>query len=673
MEETTHDIRAADTLEAWQQALAEVPPTPALSGALLQRRDDLFGRFVAWYQRLRSRPRAERRRWQRQLGLSLAGIALLLAVNGAPAGAVGPAATITVTNGTGTIANGDGCSLPEAIINANADNQSGSTDCAAGSGADTISLGTNVTLTAVNDSTYGPTGLPVVISAITIEGNGYTISRDSYAPDFRILAVVNGGNLTLNSITISGGVASGDSLTGHGGGIHASAATVTVSNSTLSGNTATYEGGGIDARNATVTVSNSTLSGNSAQRAGGIYNIESTLSVQNSTLSGNSASFNGGGLENVYATVTVQKSILSGNSANFLGGGISNRFGTVTMQNSTLSGNSARFGGGLGNAYGTVTVQNSTLSGNSAGWGGGIYNFESTLSVQNSTLSDNSASDGGGIFNDDGTVTVENSIVVRQSAGADCTNNGTLTSNGYNIESATSCGFTGTGDQQGVSDVDLNLGALANNGGPTQTMALGSDSVAIDQIPKDVLEANGCGVMVTTDQRGALRAGGTGTTGGSACDVGAYEYASTPLAVTLANFAAQAMSDHILLTWETVSEINNSGFNLYRSASPAAPGELLAFVPSQAPGSTQGASYSFDDTEVSAGQTWYYWLEDVDLNGATALHGPVSATLQAPTAVTLGALEAQAANPGATPWGVLVAGLLAAAGALATRRRWRAR
>ena len=59
-------------------------------------------------------------------------------------------------------------------------------------------------------------------------------------------------------------------------------------------------------------------------------------------------------------------------------------------------------------------------------------------------------------------------------------------------------------------------------------MALGNGSVAIDQISVDMLEANGCGVTVTTDQRGAPRAGGTSTTGGSACDVGAYEYLDAP-------------------------------------------------------------------------------------------------------------------------------------------------
>ncbi|MEZ4770587.1 MAG: choice-of-anchor Q domain-containing protein [Caldilineales bacterium] len=61
---------------------------------------------------------------------------------------------------------------------------------------------------------------------------------------------------------------------------------------------------------------------------------------------------------------------------------------------------------------------------------------------------------------------------------------------------------------------------MADNGGPTQTMALGFGSVALDHIPTSLLEANGCGVTVTTDQRGLPRAGGTGA-GGPACDVGA--------------------------------------------------------------------------------------------------------------------------------------------------------
>jgi len=679
MDERAHRVEQVNVLDAWQQALAEVPQTPALAGA---RRADLFGRFAAWYQRLHNRPRAERRRWQRQLGLSLAGIALLLAVNGAPAGAAGPAATITVDGVT--------CTLADAITAANTNTATGG--CEAGSGADTINLQTNVTLTAVNNTTNDNNGLPVITSAITIEGNGNTISRSS-ATNFRILAVAGGGNLTLNSATVSGGDASNPFTgAGAGGGIF-NYGTLTVQNSTLSGNSARF-GGGIF-NYGTLTVQNSTLSGNSATFGGGIRN-NGTLTVQsNSTLSANSTRQygSGGGIDN-NATLTVQNSTLSGNSARY-GGGIRNN-GTLTVSNSTLSGNSAVFGGGIRNG-GTLTVSNSTFSSNLATSGGGIYNYtNANLTVQNSTFSSNLATNGGGIFNY-GTLTVSNStlsgnsasfgggihnrananltvlssIVALQTAGGDCS--GALTSGGYNIESGTSCGFTGTGDLQNVSSASLALGALANNGGPTQTRALGFGSVALDHIPVGALEANGCGVTVTTDQRGLPRAAGAGA-GGTACDVGAYEAQTPPLAVTLASFDAQAMMDRILLSWQTVSEIDNVGFNLYRSASPAGPDALLALVPSQAPGSTQGAAYSYEDTEVSAGQTWYYWLEDVDLNGATSLHGPVSATLQAPTAVTLDALQAQAASPGSvTSWGALVAALIAAAGVLGVRRRSRAR
>ncbi|MFN2168735.1 MAG: alpha-amylase family glycosyl hydrolase, partial [Anaerolineae bacterium] len=104
-----------------------------------------------------------------------------------------------------------------------------------------------------------------------------------------------------------------------------------------------------------------------------------------------------------------------------------------------------------------------------------------------------------------------------------------------------------------------------------------------------------------------------------------------PLAVTLASFQAQPESGHVLVTWETVSEVANTGFNLYRSPSPKDPGDLLAFLPSQAPGSTAGASYSYQDWTATTGQSYWYWLEDVDTSGTTTLHGPVSVVYQART------------------------------------------
>ena len=108
-----------------------------------------------------------------------------------------------------------------------------------------------------------------------------------------------------------------------------------------------------------------------------------------------------------------------------------------------------------------------------------------------------------------------------------------------------------------------------------------------------------------------------------------------------------------------MSEINNAGFNLYRGLSADGEFTLLANLPSQAPGSTSGASYSYQDADVLAGQTYWYRLEAIDLNGATTLFDPVSVTFQIPTAVTLGGLTAEGATAvgSGLPWLLIVVGL----------------
>ena len=54
---------------------------------------------------------------------------------------------------------------------------------------------------------------------------------------------------------------------------------------------------------------------------------------------------------------------------------------------------------------------------------------------------------------------------------------------------------------------------------------------------------------------------------------------SIPLAVLLAGFNATPQGDAVLVTWETVSELNNQGFNLYRGGSPTAPRPCWATYP----------------------------------------------------------------------------------------------
>ena len=105
-------------------------------------------------------------------------------------------------------------------------------------------------------------------------------------------------------------------------------------------------------------------------------------------------------------------------------------------------------------------------------------------------------------------------------------------------------------------------------------------------------------------------------------------------AVVLTSFSAQAQDGGtILLRWETASELDNLGFNLYRAA---AVGEIGAervqlndtLIRAAHPGSPLGASYEFNDETVRPGMTYLYWLEDVDIYGAATLHGPISVRLE---------------------------------------------
>jgi len=121
------------------------------------------------------------------------------------------------------------------------------------------------------------------------------------------------------------------------------------------------------------------------------------------------------------------------------------------------------------------------------------------------TVASNTATSGAdGIHVDFSPVLLQNTIVAYN--GTTNCDGGVMTSNGYNLEDANTCGFSATGD---ITDTNPLLGPLADNGGDTLTHALLGGSPAID---------NGtCVAGITTDQRGVTRPqGGT-------CDMGAYE------------------------------------------------------------------------------------------------------------------------------------------------------
>jgi hypothetical protein len=343
-------------------------------------------------------------------GLHLLVIAALLAglALGLSPAPVAYAATITVTTtlgGTG----GPECTLRDAITAANTDTATGG--CPAGSGADIIELaaGATYTLTAVDNNTDGPNGLPSVTSEITINGNGATIERSSAGatPDFRIFHVGDAGNLTLNDLTINNGKTpdgtdagpgddGGDG--GYGGGIY-SEGDLTLTNCTVRGNSTGDGGNGGD-------------DGGDGGYGGGIYS-EGDLTLTSCTVRANSTGDGGNGGDD------------GGNDGGRggSGGGIYNSSDTLTITNSTVRGNSTGnggdggddnrtgrggSGGGIYNSKGTLTITNCTVSdnrtgnggdgggyGGSGGSGGGIYHYRGTLTITNSTVSDNRTGNGG--------------------------------------------------------------------------------------------------------------------------------------------------------------------------------------------------------------------------------------------------------------------------------------
>ncbi len=395
-------------------------------------------------------------------------------------------------------------------------------------GSYTIILGADINLSASS------TTIDNVASGVEllIDGAGYTVDAQN-GSGRRSFTIAANTVVTMNSIMLTGG-------NHQGGGAVYNRGTLTVTDSILSGNSAANYGGGIFNNSGTLTVTDSTFTGNSVGTYGGgaISTISGTLTVTGSTFSGNSGTYGSGISITNGATVTVTDSIFSSNSATYSGGAIYSIGNTSTeVTNSTFSGNSANAGASFYNADGaTLTVTGSTFSDNSGDYGGGILNVDNaTLSVTdstfsgnsatnngggilndangmievtNSTFSGNSAGAGGGLFNNGGTLTIYNTIVANSPSGGNCS--GSITDGGGNLVwGDTTC--------PGLN-ADPKLLPLADNGGATQTMALGSGSAAIDA----AVDAN----CPTFDQRGVARPQG------AHCDIGAYEAEITNTAPT---------------------------------------------------------------------------------------------------------------------------------------------
>jgi len=84
-------------------------------------------------------------------------------------------------------------------------------------------------------------------------------------------------------------------------------------------------------------------------------------------------------------------------------------------------------------------------------------------------------------------------------------------------------------------------------------------------------------------------------------------------------------SPRILIEWETATEIDTIGFNLYRANQIEGPYQKLndSLIPATND-SFRGGSYQYVDANIMPNRTYYYQLEDVDTQGKTTKHEPIS-------------------------------------------------
>ncbi|MGH2364712.1 MAG: S8 family serine peptidase, partial [Chloroflexota bacterium] len=327
--------------------------------------------------------------------------------------------------------------------------------------------------------------LPLIIAAaapVTITGAGSAttiIDGGSLNQASSNILALQSGSLTITGVTITHGTCSACT-----GGAVSNGASLALANDVIAANSSGAGGGLYNGSGASMTLTEVTVSGNTSTGVGGL----------------------GGGIESL-GTLTVTDSTISGNSSTSTGGGVDVGVGTATISGSTFTANSApgKSGAALNLTLGSATITNSTIANNGGGSNGAVFSGVSGgVHLVNDTVAYNQNSGGGVNAN----VTTQNTLLVNNVPN--CT--AAVTDLGYSLSDDPTCGFSPANHSLSVS-ANTTLGPLANNGGPTETMALLSGSPAIDT---GGTSANGC---PSVDQPGLSRPQG------AACDIGAYEAA----------------------------------------------------------------------------------------------------------------------------------------------------
>ena len=250
-----------------------------------------------------------------------------------------------------------------------------------GGGALTLASGCVYSLTAADNP---DDGLPEITGKVRISGGDRTvIQRANKATGaFRVFHVLPGGSLSLNSLTVRGGDASGDGYAAGGGGILNDRGTLRLTGVTVRSNRAEFIAGGIWNNLGTLVMNDTTIHDN-ASRIGGAVVASGTMTMKGGALRGNTSDAWGGALANGGDTKLSDVSIADNDSD--LGGGImtmavNGATGPLSLDSTLVTGNIAASGGGgifIG-SHEPTTLDKSTVTLNTANGGptqgGGINN-----------------------------------------------------------------------------------------------------------------------------------------------------------------------------------------------------------------------------------------------------------------------------------------------------------
>jgi CSLREA domain-containing protein len=387
------------------------------------------------------------------------------------------AATITVDITTDTVTADQHCSLREAVNSANNDSTSGGAECAKGSGADTIVLaaGPAYMLAGAARENANVSGDLDVTSVVTIQGAGASLTTIDANHADRAIDVQASGNLTIQGVTITGGLAPNGLNTGISGS-GADGVDSTTGAGSKGGN-----GGGSP--------------GDPGESGGGIRNA-GTLTILDSTVSQNVAgngrtggNASGGRGGNGTLGAVGSNGIAGAGGAGGSGGGISST-GTLTLTRTVVTGNVAGNGatGGTGTGgqggYTTAAGQQAGYGGTGAGGVGGA------------------GGSGGGVAATSGALTVDQSSIRANTGGVG--GHGGLGQGGLGGLAA------GTNDTGGLGGDGL--GGTGGEGGNGAGIKGFSTSAA--QISRSLLDGNAGGT-------GGVGGTGNGTGGGPATGTGA--------------------------------------------------------------------------------------------------------------------------------------------------------